>query len=209
MSTYKDASQRVSSKLRDTEAWPQSFSGKDERMRLLYYAALAVQKEASMQRLPLVTSAPVPVDTADVRPNVNKHFYPAETFRLRSDFGIAYYLLDNDIFMPSQRLDLLSLLTSAGNPLHTGVKMMAIDHPSGSFFTVGASEARIHHYPLPALPENLGDTYPVGETTAGTDFELACSIVAAHVSGETIRDAGQVAHQTFLTQLYKDERIKV
>lgn len=200
MATYQDAINRLSEKLRDSEAWPSDASKQSEQLYLLYNAAVAVLRGIPADRLPSVKS--VALTSTSISDTVKEFSLPDSTFFLRADSGISGYYFDEQLYYPSQAIPKESLLSLQDNYMHRGRVLFAINKEAQSFIASNAATAKIRHFPQPGLPALPADPYPLSDDN---DFELAMSVVAAHVSGETIRDSGQSTFQTFLTQLYGDD----
>lgn len=200
MATYQDAIDRLSEKLRDSEAWPSDASKQSEQLYLLYNAAIAVLRGIPLSRLPVIESTDLPAVV--IAGDVKEFSLPDTTFFFRPDGGIAGFYFDGKLHYPSQALPKESVLALQGNYMHQGRVLFAVDTAAQSVTAANVEAATTRHFPQPPLPAAPSDTYPLGDDN---DFELAMSVVSAHVSGETIRDSGQSTFQTFLTQLYGDD----
>lgn len=201
MATYANAISRLSEKLRDSEAWPSDSSKEGEQLYLLYNAALAVFKSVPITRLPAKESTAL--SNKEIQDNITEFAFPADMLYFRADWGIQKYLFDGRVFFPVQALPYQSLIIFGENSRHRHRKMFAMNRQEKLIYTMNVTEAKVVHVGKPIFPANTATDYPLSEKD--NDFELAMSIVAAHVTGETIRDGAQSTFQTFLTQLYGDD----
>lgn len=200
MATYQDAIDRLDVKLRDAEAWPSDTSKQYEQLYLLYNAAIAVLRGIPASRLSVVTSANL--TSEDIGNGLKEYTLPATTFFLRSDAGIAGYYFDDQLYYPMQAITKESVLALKENYMHQGRVLFSVDKDAQVIIASNTATAKVRHFPQPQRTADPQENYPLDE---GNDYELAMSVVAAHVSGETIRDSGQSTFQTFLTQLYGDD----
>lgn len=200
MATYQDAIDRLGEKLRNEEAWPDDATKLSEQLHLLYNAAIAVLRGLPAPRLPDVESPTLP-DT-EVNDFLSYYDLPTLTFKYRPDSGIKTILLDGDIYFTTMALPLETIKELSKSLMHRDRIMFAFDMPSQRIYATNVTSVKINYFQTPPVPVDGSSTYPLSDDN---DFELAMSVVAAHVSGETIRDSGQSTFQTFLTQLYGED----
>lgn len=197
--TYTEFISRVNEKVRDVEAWPVGASASSEQLHLSFIAALTVIRQLAARRLSFEVSAALDKE-ADVG-NLEMYYLPEDGMFFRSDYGISYFLLDDTphFIFQAQSYDVLKSLSSMR--MHRCQAMFSIDPSSRTLFVSGADKVQVYYAKMPAEPTAGGDSFPLSTMT---DIEQAASIVAAHVSGETIRDAQATAFESLLAEIYGD-----
>ncbi len=201
MPTYSDAISRLNQKLRDFEAWPNDSSKVDEQLWLLHNAVIAVLKGVPLERLAKEPS-PAFVDDDSGHPNIKRFEFPADTFWFRDDMGISAFYLDGTIHYKTQAIPPESLFMIADNLLHKHRVLFGFDRAERALFASNTDEVKANRFAVPPPPSEVEDSFPI---VYGNDFEVATTIVAAHVTGETIRDNEQPAFQAFLARIYGDD----
>lgn len=204
--TYADAINRVNQKVRESEAWPSDTSKQAEQLHLLYNAGLAVLKSIPLQRLVLTDSGTI-TGTATGKNGISRFDFPDTVFKFRDDLGIAYYVLDSVQYRPDEALPPQSLMGLAGSRMHTDRVLFAVDPQSDVWYAQNVTNLVLRHAVKPTYPSAPTDTYMFA--SEDNDYELAVSLVASHVSVETVPDAGKASAQQFLAMLYGDDELQM
>lgn len=200
--TYTQVVNRLGEKLRDEEAWPVSGSASSEQLYLTYIAALTVLREVPLSRMATVDSSAMSINRSIGK--LDMYDLPSDVMYIRLDGGISHFLFDDTPYYPFQAMPYDSIRELAGLSLHGCNILFAIDMSSRSLFVKGAGEVKVNYYAMPSLPESGTPDYPL---TSQPDIERALSIVASHVSGETIRDQAASVFQSLLVDLYGEPRV--
>lgn len=202
MPTYQEAIDRLGQKLRDTEAWPDDASKLSEQLHLLFNAALAVGKSVSLKRLLVVESEALTKSQDPIRADVHRFSFPADIFRLREDLGIDRFLLDDEEYEITEMLPMSSLVRMSETSIHADRVLFSVNLLTRALFAQNVEEAKLLYVKQFTKPANAAADFPLPDDN---DLELAASIVAAHVAGETIRDPAQATFQSLLMQMYGGE----
>jgi hypothetical protein len=204
--TYADAITRVNEKVRESEAWPSDTSKEAEQLHILYNAGLAVLKSIPMERLTVTDSGAI-TGTSTGRPGVSSFDFPSTLFKLRPDLGIANYVLDSVVYLPMELVPAKTLLSLGGNRMHKDRVLFSIDREADLFYAQNVTSMVLRHVEKPAYPTDTTDDYMF--PTKDNDYELALSLVASHVSVETVPDGAKAQAQQFLALLYGDDTNQV
>lgn len=216
---YSEVIPRLDHELRDEEAWPDDTSKILEQINLLYNAALAVGREIPLGRLSL-TETSSPLSATSINTNVDRYDLNesgVNIFDLRyspdigvTDMGIATLRLDGNDYLPSQGITRESLLALANNSIHSGRVLFAIDYPNEQIYAMNVTTLNLYY-----AQKFIRPTYDAGSPDPNTDYtnldwplsndtdtERAIHIVAAHVSGVTIKDPAGAQFHALLEQTY-------
>lgn len=203
MATYQEAINRLSQKLRDSEAWPGDSTKLTEQLHLLYNAALAVMRDFPRYRLPDTESSAIAHVSAGA--NLVRYDLPSDVFFLRADLGVKRFIFDSIDYFPHQSVpyDSLFIRQGIGFRMHAGQIVFSFSVDEAAVFSTYVGTFKVVYAQQPTKPVSAATDFPLRDDN---DFEQACSVVAAHVSGETVRDQAQSTFQAFLTQIYGDTR---
>jgi len=217
--TYDKLIPRLDNELRDEEAWPSGTSKLDEQLNLLYNAALAIGKTLPLARLSLADSSvlsgtSIGQRSEDAYDVVKKYPIPNDAFSLRFDtkngpidLGIAYFLLDGHIVPPDHSIPKNTLLSLGNRKFQGKRKLLALDYGNGLVYASNVTELKVNYVASFTRPKNTTgnpDSYDTLQWPFNddNDTERAVHLVAAHVSGVTIRDPAMAQFQSMLEETY-------
>lgn len=200
----------LDAELRNEEAWPDATTKVDEQINLLYIAALSVYKEIPLLRTTvlIVESASLATTTFGSNSQLKRVTLPETIFDLRPDYGIATYRLDNVDFTIDQAVSKDSILSIGDNKTHTGNTLFALDQDNNQLYVANVADVKLFHVPIFTKPTNDDDVNTDYENLdwplkPGTDTQRAIHVVAAHISGSTIRDSANAQFQALLQEVYR------
>lgn len=216
--TYQEIIPRLDHELRDEEAWPNDTSKILEQINLLYNAALAVGRTVPLGRLPLEESASLTgVQAKGVVDRYDLNEASIEIFDLRyapdigvTDMGIAKVRLDAEDYTLDQAIDPKTILSLGNSGFHKNRVLFALDFPNDQIYASNVTALTLYHAQKFTRP-----TYDAGSPDPNTDYtnldwplqndndtQRVIHIVAAHVSGVTIKDPAGAQFQSLLEQTY-------
>lgn len=208
MSTYDEIIPLLSNELRDEEAWPTDSSKKAEQVNLLYQAAIAVAKDIPLGRLNLVDSAALTeITTGEIYQYDIKEI---DLCSFREDDGLAYLILDGQQFPFSQAISEDAMLKVSGGLMHENRILFSLNLRTKVIYASNITELKLRHVKdfTPPVSSTTGSTnssdtllFPL---QPGNDTERVIHIVAAHVSGVTIKDPAGAQFQALLEEIYGD-----
>lgn len=214
MPTYDDIIPRLAYELRDEEAWPSDTSKLAEQLNLLYNAALAIGRSIPLGRLTLVESAALTGVLASGTGCNRYDLGEVDAFSDRyskelgiSDFGIASVRLEGVDYNMSLAIPVPSILTIAKQPFQQDQVYFALDFDNAQIYAMNVTELKLFHVPkfvVPATTTGAADSsdtllFPIENDN---DLQRVIHIVAAHVSGVTIKDPAGAQFQALLEQTY-------
>lgn len=216
--TYEQLIPRLGHELRDQEAWPSDSTKILEQINLLYNAALAVGRTLPLARLTIVESAALAGTVAKgVVSRYDLNQAGLDIFDLRwapdinvTDMGIAAVRLDGEDFELPQGVSVNAILSVGNGGIQKSRKLFALDFPNDQIYASNVADLKLWHvakFTRPTYDAVTPD--PVTDYT-NLDFPLqddndtqrVVHIVAAHVSGVTIKDPAGAQFQSLLEQTY-------
>lgn len=214
--TYQEAIARLDHELRDEEAWPSDTSKIDEQINLLYNALLAVARTIPLGRITTLTESDAL--TGSVAKGTVKRYDLGQgsinPFDLRyapelgiEDMGIAALRLDSIDYNLFQSVSVPAILGAGDGGVQAGRTLFALDFPNDQIYATNVTDFKLYHVPSPTRPQNTSGNADSYDTLAvpladQNDLQRVIHIVAAHVSGVTIKDTAGAQFQALLEETY-------
>ena len=216
MPTYQDLIGRLDHELRDEEAWPNDTSKIAEQVNLVYNALLAVARTIPLARLTTLTESAA-LSGVQAKGTVKRYDLgqgSINPFDLRyspeegvQDMGIAALRLDSVDYNLMQSIGVKAILEAGDGGIQSGRTLFALDFPNDQIYATNVTDFKLYHVPNPTRPKTTtgnADSYDTLDVPLAdqNDYQRVIHIVAAHVSGVTIRDSAGAQFQSLLEQTY-------
>lgn len=201
---YSDIITQLDTEIRDKEAWPDDNSKLSEQLRLIYAAAIAIMSVDDLAHFKTVDS-PALTKVPDFD-NPKEYKLPGDVFKYREDLGINRAVFENTYGVwiqknITQQQPFESIYDLADNTFHKKNVLFNIKFPERRMIATNTNNAKIRYVALPERPDsNNYETleYPIDDN----DAKRAKHMVAAEVSGKTIRDPALSQFQSILSKTY-------
>ena len=201
---YPDIITQLDTEIRDKEAWPDDTSKLAEQLRLIYAAAIAIMSVDDLAHFQTVDS-PALIKVPDFE-NPAEYELPDNVFKYREDLGInrAIFETTYGVWIQkniTQQQPFETIYDMADNTFHKRNILFNIKYPERRMIAIHTNNAKIRYVPLPERPDTTTyETleYPIDDN----DAKRAKHMVAAEVSGKTIRDPALSQFQSILSKTY-------